>query len=231
MKEQDTLIRQARKAPRAAAIAGILFAVLFSTSMVLIRLSIPEELSGNIATWAQENTTTISLALTLMPFAGICFLWFIAVVRDHLGALEDQFFSTIFLGGSILFLAMMFVSAAVAESILISYSIAAHPLVQSGGILFGRALMYTITNVYAIRMAAVCMMALATIWMRTRIMPRWLVFPTYALAVLLLVSSRLTLWLILVFPAWVFVISIWILIVHLRHKLTETEDIPGPNDS
>ena len=225
------MTRQAPRTPRAAAIAGILFAVLFSTSIVLIRLAIPEELSGtDVAAWAQGHTATLSLALTLMPFAGICFLWFMAVVRDHLGALEDHFFSTVFLGSGFLFLAMMFASAAITEGILASYAIAAHALVKSGVMLFGRALMYTITNVYAIRMAAVCMMVLATIWMRTGVMPRVLVFPTYALAVLLLVSSNLSLWLTLVFPAWVFVISIFILVADLRGKTTEAEGVPGPRE-
>src|SRR5690348_2530850 len=99
MKERATVTHQAPGTPRAAAIAGILFAVLFSTSIVLIRLAIPEELSGtDVAAWVQGHAATLSLALTLMPFAGLCFLWFLAVVRAHLGALEDQFFSTVFLG-------------------------------------------------------------------------------------------------------------------------------------
>src|SRR5438309_1783371 len=79
-------------------------------------------------------------------------------------------------------------------------------LTKSGVILFGRAVMYTITNVYAVRMAAVFMIALATIWIRTRVMPRVFVVLTYAVALLLLVSGDFTSWLILVFPAWVFVI-------------------------
>src|SRR5690348_13355895 len=84
MKQQVTLTCQAIRTPRAAAVAGIIFSVLFTTSMVLIWLAIPEELSGmNIATWLQGNTTTISLALTLVPFAGIAFLRFIGVVRSH----------------------------------------------------------------------------------------------------------------------------------------------------
>src|SRR6266513_3502557 len=99
MKQQGTLTRQAIRTPRAAAVAGIIFAVLITTSLVLIRLAIPEELSGtNTATWLQGNTTTISLALTLVPFAGIAFLWFIGVVRSRLGDLEDQLFSTVFFG-------------------------------------------------------------------------------------------------------------------------------------
>jgi hypothetical protein len=200
--------------------------------MVLIRLAIPEELSStNTAAWLQGNTTSITLALTLVPFAGIAFLWFIGVVRDRLGKSEDQFFSTVFFGSGLLFLAMMFASAAIAGGILESYAIAADTLTKSGVIIFGRAIMYTITNVYAVRMAAVFMISLGTIWIRTRVMPRVFVVLTYALALLLLVSSNLTLWLILVFPAWVFVISVFILIVSMRGGQAEAEGVVGSHES
>src|SRR2546430_7262626 len=144
MNQRVTLTRQALKTPRAAAVAGIIFAVLFTISLVLLRLALPEELSGsNTAAWLQGNTTTITLALTLVPFAGIAFLWFIGVVRDRMGALEDQFFSTVFFGSGLLFLAMMFASAAIAGAILESYTIEANTLTKSGIILFGRAILYT----------------------------------------------------------------------------------------
>ncbi|HEY6407291.1 MAG TPA: hypothetical protein VIY29_07485 [Ktedonobacteraceae bacterium] len=232
MKQQVALTRQAIKTPRAAAVAGIVFAVLFTTSLVLIRLAIPEELSAtNTAAWLQGNTTTITLALTLVPFAGIAFLWFIGVVRDRLGTLEDQFFSTVFFGSGLLFLAMMFASSAIAGGILASYSIAADTLTKSGVILFGRAVMYTITKVYAVRMAGVFMIALGTIWIRTRVMPRLFVVLTYAVALLLLVSSDFTSWLILVFPVWVFVISMFILIVSLRGEHAQAEGVLGSDES
>lgn len=231
MKQQVTLTRQAIRTPRAAAVAGIVFSVLFTTSMVLIRLAIPENLHGtDVATWIQGNTTTISLALTLVPFAGIAFLWFIGVVRSRLGTLEDQFFSTVFFGSGLLFLAMMFASAAIAGGILGSYAIEADTLVKSGVVTFGRAIMYTITNVYGVRMAGVFMVSLATIWIRTRVMPRVFVFITYALALVLLVSSNLTLWLVLVFPAWVFVISVFILIISLRGDRAEAEGVIGAHE-
>ncbi|TME09500.1 MAG: hypothetical protein E6I80_07750 [Chloroflexi bacterium] len=209
MKQQQvTLTRQALKTPRAAAVAGIIFAVLFTTSIVLIRLAIPEELSG---------TATAA--------------WFMGVVRDRLGKLEDQFFSTVFFGSGLLFLAMIFASAAVAGGIISSYALEPDTLTKSGVIVFGRAAMYTIMKVYAIRMAGVFMISLGTIWMRTRVMPRLFVFLTYAVALLLLVSSDFTSWLILVFPAWVFVISIFILIVSLRGEQAEAEGVIGSNET
>jgi hypothetical protein len=232
MQQQVTLTRQAIRTPRAAAVAGIIFSVLFTTSMVLIRLALPEDLRGtNVAVWLQGNTATISLALTLVPFAGIAFLWFVGVVRSRLGDLEDQFFSTVFFGSGLLFLAMMFVSAAIAGGILGSYAIEADTLIKSGVITFGRAIMYTITNVYGVRMAGVFMISLGTIWIRTHVMPRVFVFLTYALALLLLVSSNLTLWLVLVFPAWVFVISVFILIVSLRGEQAAAEGVVGTHET
>ena len=45
-----------------------------------------------------RHSKTSSFALNLLPFAGIAFLWFIAVVRNRLGALEDRFFATGLLG-------------------------------------------------------------------------------------------------------------------------------------
>ena len=57
-----------------------------------------------------------------MPFAGIAYLWFIGVVRDKLGDFEDRFFSSVFFGSSLLFLAMVFVSMAIVFGILTTYT-------------------------------------------------------------------------------------------------------------
>jgi len=78
--------------------------------------------------------------------------------------------------------------------------------------------MYRITNVYAIRMAGVFMISLGTIWVRTRLMPRWLAFLTYALALGLLLTISSSLWVTLIFPAWVGVVSAYILVTNLRSR-------------
>ena len=130
------------------------------------------------------------------------------VVRAHLGKLEDQFFSSVLFGSGLLFLAMIFAAAAIAGGIVASYAIAADQLIDSGVVIFGRAVMYTIMNVYAVRMAGVFMISLGTIWIQTRVVPRLFVFFTYALALLLLVTISFSLWMIFIFPVWVFVISV-----------------------
>jgi hypothetical protein len=212
---QYTLTSQKLKTPRAAAIAGLLFAVLFSSSVVLIRLSIPPNpVDGG--TWLADRARTVTLALSLLPFAGIAFLWFIGVVRDRLGHLEDQFFSTVFFGSGLLFLAMTFASAALVGGILAAYAVESARLIDSGVYTFARTVVYRITNVYGIKMAGVFMISLATIWVRTRVMPRWLAFLTYALALGLLLSIGANLWVTLIFPGWVGVVSVYVLVTNLR---------------
>src|SRR5688572_3309486 len=103
--DQVNLTRRRLATPRAAAVAGIIFALLMWTAQLLIRLSIPSDSSDNSA-WLASQAGPISLALSLVPFAGIAFLWFIGVVRDHLDELEDRLFATVFLGSGLLYLAM-----------------------------------------------------------------------------------------------------------------------------
>ena len=101
-----------------------------------------------------------------MPFAGIAFLWFIGVVRDGFGGFEDKFFSSVFIGSGLLFLAMMFASSAVG---LVAADAATqrHDEVAA----FGQVLLLTLSKTYALRMAAVFMISLATIWLKTGLMP------------------------------------------------------------
>jgi hypothetical protein len=207
------------RTPRAAAIAGILFSLLLTVSVVLIRISIPEDPADG-GGWLEEQGSTVALALSLAPFAGIAFLWFIGVVRDRIGHFEDRFFSSVFLGSGLLYLAMMFVSAGLAGSLLSTYAIMPDQLVENGIYTFGRAIMWRISNIYAIRMAGVFMMSLGTISVRTDIMPRWLAFLTFGLALVLLLSISYSLWVTLIFPAWVLIISVYILVSNLRSPAT-----------
>ena len=65
---------------------------------------------------------------------------------------------------------------------------------------------------YAIRMAAVFMISLATIWMKTGLMPKWLIGTTYLVAVSLLIGSDISTWIVLAFPTWVLVVSLLALV-------------------
>jgi hypothetical protein len=214
MSPNNVLTPKGLKAPKAAAIAGILFSVLLASSQFLIWLSIPATPSQS-TTDLVGHSNTISLALNLLPFAGVAFLWFIAVVRDRLGVLEDRFFATVFLGSGLLYLAMTFVSGAIAGGLIRVLETAPEIVTQAGTYALTRAEIYVAMNVYGIKMAGVFMFSTSTILLRTGIVRRWIAFLGFALAITLLLSIGTIQWIPFVFPAWVFLISADILIQNL----------------
>jgi hypothetical protein len=210
MVDETSGVQKRLRAPRAAAVAGILFSVLLIASYMLVWVSIPANPE------AQEldilsHSKTISIALNLLPFAGIAFLWFIAVVRNRLGELEDRFFATVFLGSGLLYIAMVFTSAALAGGLIRVLINTPQILAQPGAYALGRAQIFQTMNVYGIKMAGVFMFSTSTILLRTSIVPRWIAFLGYASGALLLLSIGIIRWIPLVFPIWVLLISVAIL--------------------
>jgi hypothetical protein len=187
--------------PRAAAVAGVLFALLFGTALILIHTALPEGAEPG-SQWLDGAITRLRVSAILMPFAGVAFLWFIGVVRDGFGRFEDKFFSSVFMGSGLLFLAMTFASSAVGMAL-------AHSGTEVAP--FGQMLLLALSKTYGLRMAAVFMISLATIWLKTGLMPRWLVVATYLAALGLLVAGDFTVWLVLAFPVWVLVVSVLLL--------------------
>jgi hypothetical protein len=215
MTQERDLIRQRMRTPRAAAIAGIVFSVLFITSLLLVWISIPADPLGP-ASAVINHLKTISFSLNLLPFAGIAFLWFIAVIRDRLGELEDRFFATVFLGSGLLFIAMIFSAAATAGGIITVLGTGSENLVQSGAYALGRAEIAQTMHIYAMKMAGVFMITTSTIAIQTRAFPHWMAVLGYVLALLLLLSVGTIEWIPLVFPLWVLLISAYILMENLR---------------
>jgi hypothetical protein len=200
------------RTPRAAAIAGIVFAVLLIAALVLLRLSVPTDprVAGS---WLTDpgRRSAVNIALALVPFAGIAFLWFIGVLRDRIGHREDRFFATVFLGSGVLFVAMLFVTAALAGGLFAAASRASGPP-GPDVLALGRDVTGLLLNVYSMRMAAVFTLTTVTIARRTEIVSRWLTVAGVAAALVLLVAVTFTDWVELVFPAWILALSIDILV-------------------
>jgi hypothetical protein len=197
--------------PRAAALAGVLFAVLFATTIILIRSSLPEGAQPG-SQWLDAGNAKIRLASELMPFAGISFLWFIGVVRANLGRYEDRFFATVTLGSGLLFLAMMFTTAAVGAALASSSHYLGSAAAGSGVAVFAQMLLFKLSKIYALKMASVFMISLATIWLRTGLMPRWLTIVTYTCALTLILGGEQSMWLTIAFPLWVLIVSVLFLV-------------------
>lgn len=210
MRSESTLINQRLKTPRAAAIAGIVFSVLTISYQIIIWKNIPLnplESGSDVL----DHAEALSLGVNFVPFAGIAFLWFIGVVRDRLGTLEDRFFATTFFGSGLLYVAMLFTSGALAAALLQALRAGSDTFIQSDAYKVARTEIYQIATTYATKMAGAFMITTSTISKRTQIFPPALVALGFLFAIVLLLSAGSIKWSPMIFPIWVFLISAWIL--------------------
>jgi hypothetical protein len=212
----ETLTKEPLKTPRAASVAGLLFSVLLLAAFGLLRISVPAD-PQEPGAWLHSSARPVALAINLIPFAGIAFLWFIGVLRNRLGQTEDRFFATVFFGSGLLFLAMLFLTSALVGGVLIAFETKPAELVGSATFHFARAFAYAAINIYLVKMASVFMISTSMIALYTGIAPRWLAILGFALALVLLFGSYSISWSFFVFPIWVALISVSILAEDLRH--------------
>jgi len=208
------------RTPRAAALAGIIFSVLLTSALVLLIVSVPPHpaVPGEWLTDSRRRAA-VAIALNLVPFAGIAFLWFIGVLRDKIGEREDRFFATVFLGSGLLFVMLIFVASAVAGG-LIAQANSASP--GTTDLSLGRDISSILVNVYAMRMAAVFTLTTVTIARRTEIVSRWLTVVGLVSALVLFVAVGFSPWVELLFPAWILALSVDILVAGLRAAAVAT---------
>ena len=195
-------------------------ALLLGAAMVLVRIAVPADPSG-AASWVVDPSRRddLQVALNLVPFAGIFFLWFMGAVRDYFGEAEDKFFATLFLGAGLLFVAVLFVLAAAAHGLPAS----AYTAEDSSRL----QLVLTLLSSYLSRMAAVFTMATTTIGRGLGIFPRWLVWLGYLVAVVLLFVS--VPWVELIFPIWVLALSSYVFQASPdRHAQTSAAEVYRP---
>ncbi|HSV21611.1 MAG TPA: hypothetical protein VLJ17_01130 [Xanthobacteraceae bacterium] len=215
---EEELTRATLKTPKAAAGAGIAFSVLLIIAFGLLRISAPAD-PLEPGAWLKTSVNTVTLALNMVPFAGIAFLWFIGVLRDRLGRREDHFFATVFFGSGLLFLATLFVAAAVIGAIILAFAEQQpNELINSTSFHFARAVAYLIVNIYMIKIAGVFMITTSTVAIYTELAPRWIALLGYGLALIIVFGGYYIEWSFIVFPLWVLLISTYILIDDLRRS-------------
>jgi hypothetical protein len=204
-------------------VAGLVFSVLYATSVLLTAWAIPPG-SQDAGEWVDDDAKrrAVTISLELLPFAGIAFLWFIGAIRDRIGQNEDRFFATVFLGSGLLFVGMVFVSGALSAALVSTAADASRDAAIGSVWPFGRRSAADLPGVYGLRMAAVFTMSTTTIAARLGLVPRWLARLGYATALVLLLAAGTVRWLELVFPGWVFVLSTHILVVAFANRSAAT---------
>lgn len=232
--------RQLQNAARFTAIAGIVYAVLFITSLWLLT-DTPRQGSTDqeiIAFYNSDKLRTVSLvALYLMPFSGIAFLWFIVSLRmwitTRVESRVNMLFSNVQLVSGIVFLALLFSAAAALSMTSIAMDVGGHelnPAMAREFPPFGGALFY----VFATRMAAMFVFTTTNIGRSSKIIPGWFVVAGLLVGITMLLTASFNRALILVFPIWVFTLCVLILIharesarVHRARSVRVVPDVPG----
>ena len=218
MSSSPSETRQVSSPPRVVAVSGIVFSALYITSLVLVRLAIPAD-PTDPGIWLADPAYRdwVRIALNLVPFTGIAFLWFMAVLRNRIGLLEDRFFATVFLGSGLLFVAMLFAAVAVSRGLLETFAAAGQSSANSETYAVGRATAYALMNTFGMKMAAIFMFVTSMIGLRTKVLACWVSLVGFAFGLILLLVITDFAWIAMVFPFWVLLVSTYILIADFRH--------------
>ena len=213
---QRLLVQRRVRSPRSAAISGILCSLLIVTVIIVLRggaIVDPAEIDRD---WLKARSATASWILVLIPFAGLSFLWFTGVMRDLLGELEDKFLSTVSLGSGIIMVVMMFVWAATYGALFSTYKLVGDGLTDLNVFIYVTAFHNELIGSYLLRMGAVYMLSSSMLWIRTKVVPRWLSIVTIIVAVPFLLFAKELVWARFLGPAWGLMVSIFILTVNFR---------------
>ena len=211
----DELAPRALRTPRAAAVAGLIFAALFVASVLLLKSFVEPSASGLLGAIGDLAGDRVSIVPGyLIPFSGIAFLWFIAVVRDQIGVFEDRFFSTVFLGSGFVFVAMLFSAGSVVAGLFTL----AQPTSATAEL--GRAIARGMFYIYGARSAGVFTIVASMITLRTGALYKWVALTGLITGLVLLLSAGSLDWVILLFPTWVTLVSIIVLVLQVRSEST-----------
>jgi len=175
---------------------------------------------------SDKRRLVVLVGLYLMPFAAIAFLWFAVALRMWLSrslGSEDALLSNVQLVSAIIFIALFLAGAAASTVLAVSVEFSDYP-VDPGAARqfpqFGSALLL----VFGMRMAAMFVFTTSGIARRHGLLPPWFIWTGYLVGLFLLLSATLNRLLVLVFPVWILVLSV-ILLLKARHLPREDKEL------
>jgi hypothetical protein len=214
-------------AARVAAISGIVFAVLFVVALVLVHQA--PALGDSDAAYAAfyangGDQLFVAIGIYLVPFAGIAFLWHMTAIRSVLDTLTptpSMMAHGLNLLAGIIFVTLAFAGTAavgaVAFGVYFGHSPAEDPAVARALTDVGYGLVF----VFAVRGAGMFALTTTTLLRNAKVLPTIATVAAYVLAAFLLLAVTKNPVAILVFPAWVVLISVFL----LRHAAA-TRSLP-----
>jgi hypothetical protein len=199
----------------AAAIAGLVFAVLSFIDLLL--LNSPPDLAApdsEVIAWYTDpaNRALLTLGLSLSVVSAISFLWFVAVIRRRVGDREDKFFATVFLGSGILLTGVMLAGTTALASPAFTIDLADGRVPDASTLAVMSGFGSTLMLVVLLRIQAVFVVSTSTLALRSNAFSRWLSYFGYGIALVMFFFPILTEPIGLAFPIWVGMLSIALLV-------------------
>ena len=212
----DRLIDASRK----AGWSGVVFAVLLIASLVLIhrlpKLGATDAAYSDFYQAGGGGTVSV-VGLYLVPFAGIACLWHMIATRTLMQVRRPDSWTEVrhwlHLASSVLFVCLLFSGTAAVGAVALLTEFSGAPLPGPEVARALSSLGYALVFVYGVRAAGLYMLTTTGLMRAAELLPRRLVLLSYLAAAFLLLSVTFHPAILLVFPGWVLMVSI-VLLVH-----------------
>jgi hypothetical protein len=220
--QQGGIVRRQRV--ESAAVAGVLYAVLAVVSWLLLgtRPS-PSASEQEWSLWIGDagNRRLLALGLSVGSVASVAFLWFVAVIRRRIGDREDRFFATVFLGSALVYVGVWLAAIAVLAAPAILWDLADGSTIDRETFNLAEGFAGGLMLVAAPSIQALFVASSSTLFLNTKVVPKWLAYVGFAFA-LALFSAPLLLPVSppvrFGFPLWVLLASVTILVTRFEAR-------------
>jgi hypothetical protein len=209
---------EVRRAAMITASVGIAHAVLLVLAFWLVRSTAAgvNATDADIVVYyedADNRRRIIAAGLYLLPFSGIAFIWFVVALRMWTSGSAkriNMLLANVQLAAGIIYVTLILSAGASYALLAATYELTDEPMSPEIARVFprlGSVLFLTL----AMRMAAMVVFTTSGIGRSTGILPRWFGAVGIVVGITLLLSASLNPLLILVFPTWLTVLSIFLL--------------------
>jgi hypothetical protein len=223
----NTRFASAAHSVEAAALAGLAHAALFIVARGLL-LRVPGSDDPGVSEWyaSADNQRSLIVALNLITVGSIAFVWFVAVIRRRVGQRENQFFGTVFLGSSLLTVAIWMTGGLLfATPAVDAYTFGTVQTAQS--VSGWQAAGIAAFTIVAVRLEAVFIISTTTVGRLAKAFPTSLVTAGYAAGLLLMFAPLPNGALAFIFPIWEIAVSCSLLIRRRRFGAQPEDPIPN----
>jgi hypothetical protein len=199
---------------RMSGLSGLAFAALFVVALIFVQrapgLGASDDAYADFYR-AGHGSDLVTAGMYLVPFAGIAFLWFMAATRTLVLALPNtsspiqRFLQH---ASGVLFVALLFAGTALVGAVALLTVFSDNPVPAPDVARGMTGAGYGMVFVFGVRAAGMFLLTTTTLARSCGLMHNWVAWISYLAGAFLLVSTTFHPAILLVFPAWVVLVSV-----------------------